>query len=123
MNNFGLHILIGFLTVMTTNVNSQSDTAIADTIKVIEKPDLSFVDNYDSILVAHYREMNHFTIDTGELNILNLPSDSIPRFSDAIFKFRIGQLDQQSPFSLLLSCIDASTQRAIEFTFNTFLCL
>ena len=101
MNNCGRHILIGFLTAIITSVNGQVDTAIVDTITVIEKPDLSFVDNYDSILVAHYREMNHFTLDTGELNILNLPTDSIPKFSDAIFKFRIGQLDQQSPFSFV----------------------
>jgi membrane-bound lytic murein transglycosylase D len=101
MSDWGRYILIGFLTAIITSVNGQSDTTIFDTIDVIEKPDLSFVDNYDSILVAHYREMNHFTLDTSELNILNLPSDSFPRFSDAIFKFRIGQLDQQSPFSFV----------------------
>ena len=101
MSNCGRHILIGFLTAIITTVNGQADTAIVDTSDVIEKPDLSFVDNYDSMLVAHYREMNHFTLDTGELNVLNLPTDSIPRFSDAIFKFRIGQLDQQSPFSFV----------------------
>jgi membrane-bound lytic murein transglycosylase D len=101
MSDWGRYILIGFLTAIITSVNGQSDTTIFDTIDVIEKPDLSFVDNYDSILVAHYREMNHFTLDTSELSILNLPTDSFPRFSDAIFKFRIGQLDQQSPFSFV----------------------
>ena len=101
MGNWGWHILIGFLTAIITPVNGQADTTIVDTVEVIEKPDLSFVDNYDSMLVAHYREMNHFTLDTGELNVLNLPTDSFPRFSDAIFKLRIGQLDQQSPFSFV----------------------
>ena len=101
MSNWGRHILIGLLTALITSVNSQTDTIIVDTIVVVEKPDLSFVDNYDSMLVAHYREMNHFTLDTGELNVLNLPTDSFPRFSDAIFKFRIGQLDQKSPFSFV----------------------
>ena len=101
MNTCGRHILIGLLTAIITSVNGQVDTAIVDTITVIEKPDLSFVDNYDSMLVAHYREMNHFTLDIGELNILNFPTDSVPKFSDSIFKFRIGQLDQQSPFSFV----------------------
>ncbi|MDC0313511.1 transglycosylase SLT domain-containing protein [Flavobacteriales bacterium] len=101
MGNWGWHILIGFLTAIITPVNGQADTTIVDTVEVIEKPDLSFVDNYDSMLVAHYREMNHFTLDTGELNVLNLPTDSIPRFSDAVFKLRIEQLDQQSPFSFV----------------------
>lgn len=101
MNTWGRHILIGFLAVTTTAVSGQADTTRTDTIEIIEKPDLSFVDNYDSMLVAHYREMSHFTLDTGELNVLNFPNDSIPRFSDAIFKFRIGQLDQQSPFSFV----------------------
>ena len=53
------------------------------------------------MLVAHYREMSHFTLDTSELNVLNLPADSFPKFSDAVFTFRIGQLDEQSPFSFV----------------------
>ena len=101
MGNWGWYILIGFLTAIITPVNGQTDTTIVDTVEVIEKPDLSFVDNYDSMLVAHYREMKHFTLDTGELNVLNLPADSFPIFSDDVFKLRIGQLDQQSPFSFV----------------------
>jgi len=101
MNNWGRYFIIGFLTTIIITVNGQADTTIVDTVDVIEKSDLSFVDNYDSILVAHYREMSHFTLDTSELNILNLPTDSFPKFSDDVFKFRIGQLDQQSPFSFV----------------------
>jgi len=101
MNQSFGHIFIGLLSLVATTVIGQSDSIVADTIEVIEKPDLSFVDNYDSMLVAHYREMNQFTLDTNELNILNLPTDSFPRFSDDVFKFRIGQLDQQSPFSFV----------------------
>ena len=101
MANWGWYILIGFLTAIITPANGQDDTTTVDTVEVVEKPDLSFVDNYDSMLVAHYREMSHFTLDTGELNVLNLPTDSIPRFSDVVFKLRIGQLDQQSPFSFV----------------------
>ena len=77
MGNWGWYILIGFLTAIITPVKGQADTTIIDTVEVIEKPDLSFVDNYDSMLVAHYREMSHFTLDTGELNVLNLPTDSV----------------------------------------------
>jgi membrane-bound lytic murein transglycosylase D len=101
MANWGWYILIGFLTAIITPANGQDDTTIVDTVEVVEKPDLSFVDNYDSMLVAHYREMNRFTLDTGELNVLNLPTDSTPKFSDSVFIFRIGQLDQQSPFSFV----------------------
>ena len=101
MRDFGRHILIAILTVITATVSGQAETKIVDTIEAINKPDLSFVDYYDSVLMAHYREMNHFTIDTSELNVLNLPADSFPRFSDDVFKFRIGQLDEQSPFSFV----------------------
>ena len=70
------HIFIGLLALITTPVSGQSDTtARVDTVEVIEKPDFSFVDKYDSMLVAHYREMNRFTLDTNELNILKLPTD------------------------------------------------
>jgi len=87
MNQSFGHIFIGLLSLVATTVIGQSDSIVADTIEVIEKPDLSFVDNYDSMLVAHYREMNQFTLDTNELNILNLPTDSFPRFSDDVFNF------------------------------------
>jgi len=91
--------VVSTLIFLSNFSTAQTDTLIADSIP--QKPDLSFVDKYDSMLLDHYREMDQFTLDTNELNVLNLPVDSFPHFSDDVFKFRIGQMDQQSPFAFV----------------------
>lgn len=80
---------------MGLSAHSQSDTSLQDTIP---KHDFSFVDRYDSLLTAHFKMLDQFTTDTTVLNVHNYPSDSVPKFSNDVFTFRIGQMDEQSPF-------------------------
>lgn len=83
------------------NYQGQSDSTDNIENDSVELPDLSFVDRYDSLLLNHSRLVDQFTTDTSLLNVEHYPSDSVPKFSDDVFKFRIGQLDEQSPFEFI----------------------
>ena len=91
-------ILVFVILFIVCSVKGQNDTVIKDSIP---QPDLSFVDVYDSMLIEHFKMLYKFTNDTAELNINDYTSDSVPKFSDDVFKFRIQQLDEKSPFEFV----------------------
>lgn len=60
-----------------------------------------FIDRCDSLLVAHFRELDSFTWDTSELNIHNYEPGHVPVVSDAVLLSRISEMDQNSPFDFI----------------------
>ncbi len=89
-----LNITLCFFLV---GISAQSDSLVKDTLP--PEPDLSFVDGYDSLLVAHYRAISQFSFDTNELNIYNFPEDSVPKYDDEVFEARVKAMDEQTPFN------------------------
>lgn len=87
-------IFIGLTTPhsLAQNDSTSVDTSSNDTI------DLSFVDEYDQQLIDHFKLLHCFTTDTGELNFLKLPEDSIPVYTDEEYIDRIKNMDEKSPF-------------------------
>lgn len=65
-----------------------------------------FINRCDSLLVAHFRELDSFTTDTSELNIFNYAEDSVPIVSDDELLVRIAEMDANSPFDFIAN--DAS---------------
>ncbi len=65
-----------------------------------------FIDRCDSLLVAHFRELDAFTWDTSELNMFNYEADEKPVVSDEELLARIAEMDENSPFDFIAN--DAS---------------
>lgn len=60
-----------------------------------------FIDRCDSLLVAHFREIDSFTWDTTALNTFNYHKDSVPVVSDEELLVRIAEMDANSPFDFV----------------------
>ena len=90
MNNLFLNLLY-FVLVLT--LFSKSSFCQEDSSLVNKTIDLSFVDEYDSVLVAHFRELWEFR-NAGELE-LQVNNDTI---NGAILEERIKELNESSPF-------------------------
>jgi len=54
----------------------------------------------DSLDVVNFFKRHNFTADVNKLNIYNYPKDSVPVFSDEIYRQRLQKLDKLSPFAL-----------------------
>ncbi|MCB9189586.1 MAG: transglycosylase SLT domain-containing protein [Flavobacteriales bacterium] len=63
--------------------------------------DRQFIDRCDSLLVAHFRELDSFTWDTSELNLYNYDADHVPVVSDQTLMKRIEEMDENSPFDFV----------------------
>lgn len=61
----------------------------------------AFIDRCDSLMVAHFREIDSFTWDTTELNTFNYHADSVPVVSDEELLVRIAEMDANSPFDFV----------------------
>lgn len=63
--------------------------------------DRAFVNRCDSLMVAHFRELDAFTWDTAKLNLYNYHSDSVPVVSDQEIIKRMNLMDENSPFDFV----------------------
>jgi membrane-bound lytic murein transglycosylase D len=54
----------------------------------------------DSLDVLHFFKHHNFSDDRNKLNIYNYPKDSIPAFTDEIYRDRMEKLDRETPFEL-----------------------
>lgn len=54
----------------------------------------------DSLDVVNFFKRHNFTADVNKLNIYNYPKDSVPLFSDEVYRQRLQKLDRMSPFAL-----------------------
>jgi len=54
----------------------------------------------DSLDVLHFFKHHNFTDDRNQLNIYSYPKDSIPAFSDEVYRERMEKLDRETPFEL-----------------------
>ncbi|CAG5077738.1 lytic transglycosylase domain-containing protein [Parvicella tangerina] len=66
----------------------------------------AFVDRCDSLMVAHFRELDSFTWDTSALNVYNYEDHEKPQVSDEELLARIEEMDENSPFDFVAN--DAS---------------
>jgi len=95
------NILFGILVFLAFSVYAQpKDTSVVETNNY---PDLSFVEIYEAKLLEHFHELDLFTTDRNELNVLNLPVDSFPRYPDQVFIDRIEKMDENSPFDFVFN--------------------
>lgn len=85
---------IGFSVLFFTMIFSYAQKDLSP----VEK---KFVDRCDSLLVAHFRELDSFTWDTSELNVYNYAPDSVPMVSDEVLLSRIAEMDANSPFDFI----------------------
>jgi membrane-bound lytic murein transglycosylase D len=81
-----------FLIILFNNLIAQQHLTDAD---------MAFINRCDSLLVAHFKELDHFSADTSKLNIYKYAHDSVPRVTDAEIIKRIKLLDQKSPFDFI----------------------
>lgn len=93
-----LHIVLIGLFLCHLSFGQKDTTQILDSLEMKPEIDLSFVDYYDSMLVAHFAELATFTLDTNRLNVLNHPEGFKPAPADSVFESRLVLLDEQSPF-------------------------
>lgn len=63
-------------------------------------PDDPVLAQMDSLDVLHFFKRHSFTSDANKLNIYNYPKDSIPAFTDEVYKDRMMKLDRETPFQL-----------------------
>jgi membrane-bound lytic murein transglycosylase D len=54
----------------------------------------------DSLDVLHFFKQHDFTSDVSKLNIYNYAKDSIPSFTDDVYRDRMQKLDRETPFEL-----------------------
>ena len=75
-------IALAFVIILSNNVIGQQR---------ISNSDMESINRCDSLLVAHFKELDHFTADTSKLNVYKYSKDSIPRVTDAEIIKRIGK--------------------------------
>lgn len=63
-------------------------------------PDDPVLAQLDSLDVLHFFNHHNFTSDVNKLNIYNYPKDSIPAFTDEVYRDRMEKLDRETPFQL-----------------------
>jgi len=71
-----------------------------DSDKVIIVKDDPILAQLDSLDVVNFFKRTNFTADANKLNIYSYPKDSIPLFTEAIYRDRLKKLDNMSPFAL-----------------------
>jgi len=103
MSYHKLHIVLIALLFNVFLYGQQDTTQHLDSLDIEPQVDLSFVDYYDSMLVAHFEELSSFTTDTNFLNTLNHPEGYKPAPADSVFEARLALLDEQSPFEFKYS--------------------
>lgn len=68
---------------------------------VLTPAEKKFINRCDSLLVAHFRELDSFTWDTSKLNIYNYEAGFKPAISDEELIARISEMDENSPFDFI----------------------
>jgi membrane-bound lytic murein transglycosylase D len=63
-------------------------------------PDDPVLAQMDSLDVLHFFKHHNFTDDRNQLNIYAYPKDSVPAFSDEVYRERMEKLDRETPFEL-----------------------
>jgi membrane-bound lytic murein transglycosylase D len=63
-------------------------------------PDDPVLAQLDSLDILHFFTHHSFTDDKTELNIYNYAKDSIPAFSEEVYRDRMEKLDRETPFAL-----------------------
>ncbi len=63
-------------------------------------PDDPVLAQLDSLDVLHFFNHHTFTDDVNVLNIYNYPKDSVPAFTDEVYRDRMMKLDRETPFQL-----------------------
>ena len=63
-------------------------------------PDDPVLAQLDSLDVLHFFKHHSFTDDVNKLNIYNYPKDSIPNFTEQVYRDRMAKLDRETPFQL-----------------------
>ena len=117
------NIFLFYLSLLILNlssvyaVQSIDDTTHYDStnnkkISLIE--DSPVITMLDSISNSIYFKKSNFITDISILNVYHFPSDSIPVYSDSVYKYRIEQLNKKTPFDLVYNetvrrCIDLYT--------------
>lgn len=87
--------LVILMLLMASTAFGQGDTG-----RVIIVKDDPILAQMDSLDVVNFFRRNNFTTDVNKLNIYNYPKDSIPLFTEAVYRDRLKKLDDMSPFAL-----------------------
>lgn len=74
--------------------------AINDTDRFKFQKDDPILAQMDSLDVVHFFKRHHFSADVNKLNIYNYPKDSVPLFTDEIYRQRLQKLDRLTPIAL-----------------------
>jgi membrane-bound lytic murein transglycosylase D len=73
---------------------------VNDTDRFKFQKDDPILSQMDSLDVVNFFKRHTFTADVNKLNIYNYAKDSVPMFSDDVYRQRLQKLDKQSPFAL-----------------------
>ena len=73
---------------------------VNDTDRFKFQKDDPILSQMDSLDVVNFFKRHTFTADVNKLNIYNYSKDSVPMFSDDVYRQRLQKLDKQSPFAL-----------------------
>lgn len=66
----------------------------------VDNPDTVDVDKLDSLVEKKIWGKQQLITDTSQLNVNNFPADTVPVYSDSVYKARIKKLDAQTPINL-----------------------
>lgn len=96
------HFPIILLLLLISQIEYASDVLPSpnDTDRFKFQKDDPILAQMDSLDVVNFFKRHTFTSDVNKLNIYNYPKDSVPVFSDEIYRQRLQKLDRMSPFSL-----------------------
>lgn len=75
-------------------------STVNDTDRFKFQKDDPILAQMDSLDVVNFFKRHNFTADVNKLNIYNYPKDSVPLFSDEVYRQRLQKLDRMSPFAL-----------------------
>lgn len=65
------------------------------------EPDDPILEALDNMITLEHFKKSPFTVDTSVLNIYKFPKDSVPVYDEEVYKYRLKQLDNKTPFSLV----------------------
>jgi membrane-bound lytic murein transglycosylase D len=88
-------LFVGFLLTCNLWVNSQ----VQSVVRFVE--DDPIISVLDSLSTLKFFRNSSFTTDRDILNIYKFPPDSVPRYDDFIYQYRISKLNAKSPFHLV----------------------
>lgn len=93
-------LMVAFSTMVMAQTTPATLEEVEEALEVLS-PDDPILEALDNMITLEHFKKSAFTTDTSILNVYNFPSDSVPVYEDAIYAYRLKELDNKTPFSMV----------------------